>query len=279
MAKRPTATAIAKISEAKEDKFEITSLNESPDYLQNSKSTGLEALGQSDFKIPRIKLLQPLSPEIRSFQGKAIPSEFWHTGSNTSLGTEFKLVPCIASKRVILWNPREEGGGMLAFSRDGKSWDTGANQKFSVKLKNVKTPVTWETGRDVQDSGLTEWGTYNPDDLESGPAAQISYEYLCYLIDYPDLSPVVMGMSRTSLTNAKNFNTSMLMLRKPIQSVMVRCFSDARNEGSNEWWVPNFELKGFVSKQYYDIAKGIADRQSNYNTEYHQEEPETDKSY
>ena len=280
MAKKPIANALVK-SEAKEDHNNVLIPFDSvPDYLKGEGNTGLEQLGQSDFKVPRIKLLQPLNPEIRSFQGKAIPGEFWHTGSNSSLGSEFDMICCIASKRVILWNPRDEGGGMLAFSRDGKSWVSGGNQKFEVKLKNVKKPIVYNTGKNVHDSKLLEWGTANPEDIESGPAAQLSYDYLCYLPKYPNLSPVVMSLSRTAMGNAKNFNTSMLMIRKPIQSVLVRCFSDEKSEGENVWWVPNFEMKGYVSSDIYNITKEIAERQANYNTEYEQEDNKThDEAY
>jgi len=53
-----------------------------PEYLKDKSSTGLEALGQGDFKVPRIKLLQPLNPEVKSYPGVAIPGEFWHTVTN-----------------------------------------------------------------------------------------------------------------------------------------------------------------------------------------------------
>ena len=268
MAKKSTAVSI----NVEQRTRSLQSLDQVPDYLNGDRQTGLDSLDQTDFKVPRIKILQPLNPEIKSFQGKAIPGEFWHTGSNTSLGLEFNFVPCIASKKVILWNPRDEGGGMLAFSSDGKTWQQGANTEFSVKIKNVKKPIIWSTGKDVQSSGLLNWGTFNPDDPDSGPAAQLSYEYLCYLPDFPNLSPVVMGVSRTAIANAKAFNTALLMLRKPIQSVQVRCFSDEKSEDVNTWWVPNFEMSGFVGKDIYDIAKSISEKQAGYKTDYEHDE-------
>lgn len=242
-----------------------------PDYLKEQKSTGLESLGQSDFKIPRIKLLQPLNPEVQSYQGEAIPGEFWHTAGK-SLGSEFHFVPCLASKRVILWNPRDSGGGILAFSNDGIKWTSGGNQKFSVKIKNVKEAVTYDTKSDVRSSGLLEWGTANPNDDESGPAAQMHYEYLCYLPDFPDLSPVVMGVTRTSLANAKNFNTKLLMTRKPIESMLVRCFADEKSKGADTWWLHNFATLGYVPENLYKVTHAIAEKQKNYVAEYEQDD-------
>lgn len=261
---------VAKIEE--NDVTAIIPFENAPAYLTETKGTGLEGLGQGDFKIPRILMLQPLSPAIQSFPGKAIPGEFWHTGANISLGSEFNFIPCVANKRVILWKPRDEGGGMLAFSRDGKTWDMGGDQEFSVKLKGIKEPVKWRTGKDVQSSKLLDWGTHNPEDMESGPAATLSYEYLLYMPDRPDLSPVVHGVYRTALGNAKQFNTSLAMLRKPIQSVMVRAFSDQKSEGANNWYVTNFELKGWVNKELFDIATEYGEKHKHYNAEYEQDE-------
>lgn len=267
--------AVAKIDEHKNThkSTEVTSFDETPDYLSEQKGrTGLEAFGQGDFKIPRLKIIQPLSPEVRSFQGKAIPGQFWHTGLNIDLGSELNMVVCLANKRVILWNPREEGGGILALSRNAVNWDYGGNKEFTVKLKNVKNPVTWQTGKNVPTSGLLEWGTYNPEDEESGPAASLIYEYLVYISDRPEISPIVLSCFRTALQNARQFNTSLLTLKKPIQSILVKCVAQEKGEGDNIWWVPNFELLGYAPKEIYQVAKEYGDKYGNYVTEYDQEE-------
>lgn len=274
------STEVATITE--DNKNTLIPLDSAPDYLTGEKVTGMEALSGSDFKIPRIKHLQPLTPEITSFPGKAIPGEFWHTGANKSLGNEFNFVPCLISKRVIIWHP-DRGVGMLAFSRDGLHWDQGGNQVHEVKIKNVPKPVKWNTGKDVASSKLLDWGTFNPDDPDSGPAATLSYEYLCYLPDYPELSPVVMGLYKTAINNGKQLNTSILMTRRPPQSLLVRCFAEEKHEGENTWHVPKFETQGYIPKELYEICKNIAEKQASYQTTYDQEEaaatPATSDTY
>jgi len=185
--------------------FDIT-----PDYLPAGvKHTGMEAMGSEDFKTPRIILLQGLSPELELFD-TAKKDNFWHSGMNVSLGTEFDFVPVIANKRVIVWRPRnDENGGILAFSKNGKTWDNGANQTFSIKLKDKKERVAWKTGKDVLSSKLTEFGTSDPENPQSAPAASVVFEYLAYLPNHPELSPVVLGISKTGLKNGRNFNTSL----------------------------------------------------------------------
>lgn len=255
---------------AKREENAISPLSQLPDYLKGDERTGIETLGQGDFKIPRIKLLQALSPEIKTFQGKAIPGEFWHSGLNISLGNEFTFVPAIAGKKVILFNPRSNGGGILAFSRDAIKWQTGGNEKHSVNkiFKGQKDAIIWDTKRDVSSSGLLEWGSSIPDNSNSQPAATLIYEYLCYLPDMPNLSPCVMGLAKTALPNARQFNTALLMLHKPTASIAVRCFADEENEGENSWWVPAFEPKGFVSKEVFEAAKTLGDQHSAYQADY-----------
>jgi hypothetical protein len=251
---------------------ENTAIMEQPDYLKGDEKTGTERLGRGDFKIPRIKLLQPLSPEVKSFPGKAIPGEFWHTGANKSIGNEFLFVPCVVSKRVILWRPQNDGdGGILAFSKNAVDWVSGGNKEFEVQIKDGPK-VKWKTGKNVPSSGLLEFGTSNPNNENSAPAANLAYEYMAFLIDHPDLSPVVLGVQRTGIGNAKQLNSHLLMTRRPTACVAVRCFSDEETKGRLAWHVPNFEPSGYVREDIYKITSKIADQYSDFDVELERED-------
>lgn len=250
------------------NQLSVSSLDSVPDYLKDSTTSGMEELGGSDFKIPRIKLVQALTPEVRAYPGVAIPGEFWHTAANVSLGNDVNIVVAHASKRVILFRPRESGGGILAFSPDAKNWISGANTKHEVTIKGRKDKVVYSTGKDVASSKLLDWGSSNPDDPNSPPAAILIYEYLCYLPDKPNLSPCVLGVYKTGVGNAKNFNTSMLMLRKPIASVMVNLSSIEETKGSDTWFVPVMKPNGYVSETIYKTAKSMADNYKEYQANY-----------
>jgi hypothetical protein len=274
---RKNGTELAKVEE-QSTALAVGVQAELPDYLSGSEKTGMEKFGREDLKIPRLKLLQPLSPEIKAFQGEAIPGEFWHTVANKSVGKEFLGIVCIAAKRVILWRPRDDGdGGMLAISRDAVNWQTGANQKFTVNLKGVKDPVTWETKGSVGESGLLEFGTQNPDDPKSAPAATLSYEYLLYLIDHPELSPVVLSAFKTGIPNAKGFNSFMFMQRKPIPCMVAKFFADEKKENRNDWFVPGYNPSGYATKELYQHCSQIAKEFEEYDIDLEQTE-ETDNS-
>ena len=268
MAKAPSK-AVAKIEESKD----LAPMSDAPDYLTGNERTGAEALGKGDFKVPRIKLLQPLSPEVRTFQGKAFAGHFWHTGANKSLGIEFNFVPIIVNKRVVVWRPRDDNnGGILAFSKDGKNWDSGGNSEFTVKLKDVAKPVTWKTGKDVQSSGLLEFGSSNPDVANSSPAATIAYEYLCYLPNDPQLSPVVLGVSKTGTPNARQLNTYFLSINKPLTCMVIKCFTEEVSKNRNVWTVPKFDPAGWAPREWYHVAQEMQKNYADYETEMVQDE-------
>ena len=263
---------------------EIVSFDIIPDYLPaTSKQSGIEGLTKDDYKTPRILLLQGLSPQLTNFPETARSGHFWHTGLNRSLGDEFTFVPCVVNKRVILWRPRNDNnGGILAFSRDGIKWDTGANQEFKVKLKDKKEPVIWKTGKDVGSSKLTDFGTADPDNSDTGPAATTVYEYLVYLPEHPELSPCVMGVSKTGLPNGKSLNTNLMTLvkgtGKPITCYAIRAFAEEKSNSDGKWTVPNFKPLGWAPKSAVQEATKMAELYADYKVEYTDEENGTAKS-
>lgn len=237
-----------------------------PDYLKDYEGdTGLEHFDKGDFKIPRLKLLQALSPEVQEYPGKALPGQFWLTSSKQALGDKLEFVVCIAKRRAALWAPKGTDQGILAYSRDAVHWDK-PDTEFTVELKNVGK-VTWNTDKDVPSSGLLEWGSSNPKDKDSHPAATLQYEYLIYMLPDGDFSPVVFSLYRTGIDTAKDFNTMLHTLRRPMQSVRVLANSRIERRAGNTFYMWNFALGGFVSAPQFQQAKSIADRFSEFEAE------------
>lgn len=247
---------------------------ELPDYLKGDEATGLDSLtSKDDFRIPEIKLLQPLSPEVKTFQGVAIPGEFWHTGLMKSLGKEFTFVPCIVKKRVVLWRPKNDsGGGILATSDDGINWKRGGDTKFTVKLKDVKDPVVWDTKKNVKQSGLTDFGSSNPNSDNSPPAAVLYYEYLNYLPGYENASPCIQRIFKTGIESAKAINSYFLWQKKPIYVHAIKCFVDEKSRDGNDWFIPRFQPVGFATREVFEITKEMQARYADLDIEIEQED-------
>lgn len=213
-----------------------------PAYLQGQSFTNEDNFDTNDVVLPRIKLLQGISPEITQFDDAKV-GEFWHSGMDINLGPEITFVVADRRKKYLLAAPLEDGQGVLARADDAKTWDrTG---KWSVKMKGVKQPITWEiTDTDVLASGLTQWGTSNPDDDESGPAATLFYDYLVFIVGYEELGPAIISLARASIKKAKKGLNDKIKLHqtngRPMQALLFK--ATAVDEHSDSGGFKNWQF-------------------------------------
>ena len=182
--------------------------NAVPAHLQGGKTTKIGNIDSSDLIIPRVKLLQAISPEVDSFDG-AKKGEFWHTIASESMGSEIRAVPIILRKTFVLWSPRNDDRGILARASDGVYWDEQfRGLSFEVKPKGSPHPVKYTLGDRVMNSvdgavPLSEFGSSIPGDDNSPPAAALTYQFLWYFLDAPEMSPAIIINTRSSVKPAK----------------------------------------------------------------------------
>lgn len=193
-------------------------------------------MGTDDLARPRLKLIQSNSPELQEYNSLR-PGDFLHTSAGFILQGPFLVTPIFVAKRFLLWNPREDGGGILARSDDGVTWSP-PNASFDVKLdkKDGGGRVTWKTAPRVDESGLAEWGTMNPTDPNSPPAATKMYDYLFAFPEHPDLEPAVFSFQRSSWKVGRNLNTNIktAIARWPIFTLAYALDSVDDNNASNQ---------------------------------------------
>jgi hypothetical protein len=175
-----------------------------PAFMQGKQGAGLEALDQGDYEVPRIQLIQAVSEQAQD--GRAKPGDFWHTVLEEVLGDTLTIVPIYTSKAYILWRPRPpvDGGGILARADDGVHWSP-SNAEFEVKIDRKGTTTKWKTAETVAESGLDQWGTFDPSDPKSQPAATYMINQVVMLPDHPDIGPAVLSFQRSSIKPAKKF--------------------------------------------------------------------------
>ena len=220
-----------------------------PAFLQNNAPVVVEDnFDQSDVVLPRIKLLQGVSPEIEAYD-EAKNGHFWHSALDISLGTEFRFVIADRRKKYLLQAPLADGQGILARSDDAKKWDQLG--EWTVKFKGRKDPVKWAiTDLDVAKSGLADWGSQFPDDKDSPPAATLFYDYLVYLPDYPDMGMVVMSLARSAIKKAKkglNDKVAMQGQRgRPMQALIFTAKSVDDSADGQDFKNWQFSASGFV---------------------------------
>ena len=178
---------------------EVTNTNNNiPAHLQQyAKKSRLGNIDSTDQIIPRIKLLQAISPELQEFND-AKAGNFWHTVASQNLGNKLIAIPIVIRKSYILWSPRNDERGILARAMDGIHWDS-PDTEFTVKPKGSPNPVTYNTRGTVAESGLDKFGSSIPGDPRSLPAASLTYNMLWFLPEFPNLSPSVIINTRSGV--------------------------------------------------------------------------------
>ena len=183
-----------------------------------------------------------------------------------SLGEEIRFVIASRKKKYLLVAPLEDGQGILARAEDFVTWDrTG---QWEVKIKDVKQPVTWTIeNTNVVDSGLDKWGTYNPDDENSPPAATLFYEYLVLMVDESGnvlkTPPAVISLTRSQIRKAKKGLNDKIKLQadmgRPMQALIFKAgaIKDTNSDGQDfkNW---QFTSDGFAPEATFHAANQLS---------------------
>ncbi len=234
---------------AKKKTTEVATSGAAPDFMKGHEGRGSENIGAKDVEVPRITLLQSLSPEVTD--GDQKPGEFYHSIAEITLGKELKIIPVFVSKRYLLWKPRHEGGGILARADDGVHWSP-PDAEFTVKpIKGSQDVAIWKTAPTVKESGLAEWGSSLPKDPDSQPAATEMYVYVCVLPDHPELSPCVVTLQRGALIQARKFNGKIKAREKtiPAYGQVYSMSTNMDDTGAGEYHNYRFKMDGFVQDE------------------------------
>lgn len=222
-------------------------MNTVPAHLQQYQKQKIGNVDSSDRIIPRIKLIQAISPEVTDFDGKAKVGQFWHTIAQENLGPSIIGIPIIIQKSYVLWAPRGDDRGILARARDGVHWDP-ANAEFTVKPKGAPGPITYKTAETVAESGLDQFGTSIPGDNNSAPAASLTYTMMWYFPEFPELSPSLIINTRSSV--------------KPMQQLLSRIDSKPVAHFCQVYEIGSVQQKGAEGPyfNYTYSGAGFADK-------------------
>jgi hypothetical protein len=250
---------------ASEKKMVAAVSEEMPEYMRGMAGKRLDTnFDESDLVRPQVKLTQSTSPQVKD--AKAPIGEWWHTGAGISMGTEFKFCIAAAHKKIILFAPRGSDTPVLARADDAVHWDK-PNTKFEVKDLKTKVKQVYNTKADVASSGLAEFGSSNPQDPDSPPAATLVYEFLVFFPDQPELGATVMSLSRTQLKNGKRLVT--LIETRARAGDIFGCVFSARvtddSRGDDDFYNVNFASAGFVEdKSFRDMVAAAAERMKSF---------------
>ncbi len=192
-----------------------------PAYLQDYQGPmGSENIEVEDVEIPRIKLGQGTSPEVKD---KSVPEGAFFlnvTGQVLAApGEPLRIVVVGQSKEFILWKDQLfEGGGIFARAHKVEvggeaeyEWDK-PGQTFKNMIKGVLA-VEWTTGKYVSDNLMDKFGSSDVKNQDSVPAATGHFNYVVLLPDHDNIVAAI-SLSNSAFKRGKKFNALLKMPSK-----------------------------------------------------------------
>jgi len=251
-----------------------------PDFLKGGKTTTVGNVDSSDLIIPRVKLLQGLSPEIIDGIDGAKVGHFWHTIAGETLGNKLKGVPLLLRKTYVLWAPRDDERGVLARALDGLHWDN-AGMEFTVKPKKSPHNVTYKLGKTVHECvgdgpALSEFGSSIPGDPKSPPAASLTYELLWYFPDFEELSPAIILNARSGVKPAQNLISKIDMRPTDHYAQMYEIGVSQEKAADGPFFNYTYTSAGYVEEELFHTTKMLYEKFSKTAWRANEESNDTD---
>lgn len=261
MAATKTAT---KAKEAEATDVALVESNDAvPAYLRKANAPVIleDNFDTNDAVVPQIKLLQGTSEQCTLFDN-AKPGIFWHTGFDMPLGTEFEFIVIRRRKKYLLLAPLTDGGGVFARSDDAKKWDRLGS--WDVKIDKKRT-VRWTIDTaDVERSSVVQWGSQDPDDDNSPPAATLFYDYVVILPKHMDCGAAVMSLARSAIRVARKGLNDKIALHanagRPMQALKFKATAKAdQNDDGQDFYNWHFTGAGFADEELFAYANKLAE--------------------
>lgn len=220
---------MAKNQVAVKEEFEIVT-NEIPDFMKQG-NRGAENVGTDDMIIPRIELIQALSPVRKKSDPAYIEGAeegmLYNNVTRTLYGTEVTVVPVYYTKQFLVWKDRKAGGG-------GSNGFRGA---FATK--------------ELADRAIAELAE---EALEVSDTAQ----HFVLVRNGDDWQEAVISMAKSKVKVSKRWNSLMRLSNTDSFSRAYKLSATTETNARNESYF-NFNVAalGFVNKELYERAEKL----------------------
>ena len=220
---------MAKNQVAVKEEFEIVT-NEIPDFMKQG-NRGAENVGTDDMIIPRIELIQALSPVRKKSDPAYIEGAeegmLYNNVTRTLYGTEVTVVPVYYTKQFLVWKDRKAGGG-------GSNGFRGA---FASK--------------ELADRAIAELAE---EALEVSDTAQ----HFVLVRNGDDWQEAVISMAKSKIKVSKRWNSLMRLSNTDSFSRAYKLSATTETNARNESYF-NFNVAalGFVNKELYERAEKL----------------------
>lgn len=179
-----------------------------------STPLGFEDDTMDDLIIPRIKVMQALSPEVQD--GKAKVGDIVNSLTLERLNDKV-FIPVCKFNNHVYWRDRNDGGGIICRAADGK---TGQMEDGSVKY--------------CAQCRLCEF-----DNTKSGrEALPKCTKYINFLGFFEDeMVPIILSFAKTNMAEGKKMYSMAKVSRQNIWNFGYKLTSKEKTKNANRWYI------------------------------------------
>lgn len=222
---------------AKKEETGIVLSEDRPDFMGNSQR-GSEDVTIDDLTIPRVDIIQDLSPQHKKNKPEYIEGAevgmLFNTVTGKLYGNKVLFVPVYFRKEWIIWKHQNAGGGFMgAFPSELDAQQSFADQGFegeTTKVNGVDVP-TYEIVDTAQHFGLI-------------------------VNENSSIEEVVVSMSKSKMKVSRKIN-SMVKLAggdRFSRAYEISAVED-QNAAGQDYWNMGIKQLGFVDETIYNIAE------------------------
>lgn len=123
----------------------LSTREELPAYLRTGSARGSEEMSQSDLVLPRLEIVQALSP-IKETNEEAREGMFFNSATQELLGDTVHVIPVYFRVEYLIWKDQDEGGGFFGSfptlaEAERRKAEVVADGEDADLLEIVDTPV------------------------------------------------------------------------------------------------------------------------------------------
>lgn len=206
--------------------------DEMPDYLNQGPARGSEDVGAEDLTIPRLDVIQAISPELKKNDPKYIPGAeagmLFNSVTRELYGEGALVVPVLFKKQWLVWKDRQAGGGFRG------AFDTP--EEAANRLDE-----------------LAQQGESGPFDIVD------TAQHLCLIINKETgkASEIAISMARSKMKVSRQWNSIIRMAGGDRFSRVYLIGSVEDSSDKGDFYNFHISQAGYPSKPLYQAAESL----------------------
>lgn len=226
---------------AKKEESGLAISQERPEFMNSDSVRGQENVTLDDVTIPRLGLIQSLSPQRKksdpSYIEGAEEGLLFNTVTSELYGASVLFVPVLFRKEFLIWKDQNSGGGFLgAFDTEEEAKQEFANKDYEGKVTDKGDPM-YEIVDTAQQFGLIidPKGKKRPEEI-------------------------VLSMSKSGMKASRQLNSMAKMAGGDRFSRVYEVKGiETANSAGQEYYAHNIRSVGFVDEPTFRAAEKMYD--------------------